>query len=115
MSFARVVTSLMGGVGCLGMGSVAIGHKALGVSELPERPDQQRHEVRASSQIKRLFHIPCSNDNTNRDPHARTVPHSSYSRSATLLCTALTMVELRFSLELQVKEAMARACLGCCR
>ncbi|DBA74910.1 hypothetical protein WJX79_009581 [Trebouxia sp. C0005] len=45
MSFARVVTSLMGGVGCLGMGSVAIGHKALGVSELPERPDQQRHEI----------------------------------------------------------------------
>ena len=51
----KLVTSLMGGVGCLGMGSVAVGHKALGISELPERPDQQTHEVRASSQITRWF------------------------------------------------------------
>jgi hypothetical protein len=51
MSFMKLVASVMGGVGCLGMGSVAIGHNALGISELPERPDQQKHEVRASSQI----------------------------------------------------------------
>ncbi|DBB03069.1 hypothetical protein WJX77_002893 [Trebouxia sp. C0004] len=41
MSFMKLVAS----VGCLGMGSVAIGHKALGISELPERPDQQKHEI----------------------------------------------------------------------
>ena len=61
ISFVKLVTSLLGGVGCLGMGSVAIGHKALGISELPERPEQQKHEVRASSQITKLFYIPCLN------------------------------------------------------
>ncbi|DBB17597.1 hypothetical protein WJX82_011423 [Trebouxia sp. C0006] len=45
VSFVKLVTSLMGGVGCLGMGSVAIGHKALGISELPERPNQQKREI----------------------------------------------------------------------
>ena len=101
MSFMKLVASVMGGVGCLGMGSVAVGHKALGISELPERPEQQKHEVGASIQITRLFpsfHVPFSNDSLNRN-YTRCVA----SVLLKIYRTALTVMELPLSLELAFK------------
>ncbi len=98
VSFVKLVTTLMGGVGCLGMGSVAIGHKALGISELPERPNQQKREVRASGHMIVVYRHPLFGRQHQFRPHARTVSQSSYLRSATLHRTAPTVVELPFGL-----------------
>ena len=73
VSFVKLVTSLMGGVGCLGMGSVAVGHKALGISELPERPNQQKREVRASGHKIVVHRYPLSGRQHRYRPHTRTV------------------------------------------
>jgi len=72
VSFVKLVTSLMGGVGCLGMGSVAVGHKALGISELPERPNQQKREVRASGHKIVEYRHPLFGRQHRFRPHART-------------------------------------------
>ena len=72
VSFVKLVTSLMGGVGCLGMGSVAVGHKALGISELPERPNQQKREVRASGHKIVVYPYPLSGRQHRYRPHTRT-------------------------------------------
>ena len=103
VSFLKLVTALIGGVGCLGMGSVAIGHKALGISELPETPNQQKREVRASGHKIVIYRYPLFGQQYHFRLHARTVSQVSYLRSATLHSTAPTVVELSFSLTLAFK------------